>query len=198
MRLRLNPRLAARTRKRLTQIAISLPVRLGNDLSVSVNPQLTAYRGKLLSGFPDLGTAIHAAAFIRQRRIVLESTLLRRPDMLRLILIHEVFHFVWVRLDNASRREFAALLRKEIKAGARGELGESAAVRKAALRSQRSLHPRGKDWSEYVCESFCDTAAWFYSGSPSTFDFKLARKWATLRRDWFLSKFPESSCQRAT
>ena len=54
--------------------------------------------------------------------------------MLRLILIHEVFHFVWVRLDNGSRREFARVLRKEIKAGARGELGESAAVRKATLR----------------------------------------------------------------
>jgi hypothetical protein len=168
-------------------------VTVGSDLSVSINPQLTAYRGKLLSGFPDLGTAIHAAAFIRQRRIVLESTLLRRPDMLRLILIHEVFHFVWVRLDNASRRQFAALLKKEIKAGARGELGESAAVRKAALRFQGDLHPRSKGWSEYVCESFCDTAAWFYSGSTDAAEFKLARKWTTLRRKWFLSKFPESS-----
>jgi hypothetical protein len=169
-------------------------VTVGCDLSVSINPQLTDYRGKLLSGFPDLGTAIHAAAFIRQRRIVLESTLLRRPDMLRLILIHEVFHFVWVRLDNASRRQFGALLRKEINAGARGELGESAAVRKAALRLLGDLHPRSKGWSDYVCESFCDTAAWFYSGRPATFEFKLARKWATLRRDWFLLKFPESSC----
>ncbi len=167
---------------------------IGSELSVSINPQLTAYRGKLLSGFPDLGTAIHAAAFIRQRRIVLESTLLRRPDMLRLILIHEVFHFVWVRLDNRSRREFAALLRREIKAGARGELGESAAVRKAALRSQGHLHPRSKSWPDYVCESFCDTAAWFYSGSPVSLEFKVARKWAILRRQWFLSKFPESAC----
>lgn len=194
MRLRLNPRLAARTRKRISQIVVNLPVTLGSDLSVSVNPQLTAYRGKLLSGFPDLGIAIHAAAFIRQRRIVLESALLRRPDMLRLILIHEVFHFVWVRLDNASRREFAALLRKEIRARARGELGESAAVRKATLRLRGDLHPRSKGWSDYVCESFCDTAAWFYSGNPSTLEFKLARKWANLRREWFLSKFPECSC----
>jgi hypothetical protein len=165
----------------------------GRDLSVTVNPQLTDYRGKLLSGFPDLGTAIHAAAFIRQRRIVLESALLRSPDMLRLILIHEVFHFVWVRLDNKSRRQFASVLRKEIRAGARGELGESATVRKAALRRKGDLRPRTRGWNDYVCESFCDTAAWFFSGSPSTFEFKLARKWASIRREWFLSRFPESS-----
>jgi hypothetical protein len=192
VRLRLSRKFAAGSRKRITQIVVSLPTLGEGDLWITADPKLTAYRGKLLSGFPNLGTAIYAAAFIRQRRIVLETTLLRRPDMLRLILTHEVFHFVWVRLGNRPRREFAALLRRELKNGARGELGESSSVRKTALTDMDHLRCSSERWREYVCESFCDTAAWFYSAEPNRADFTLSGRWKKIRRRWFAAQFPES------
>jgi hypothetical protein len=192
VRLRLSPKFAAASRKRITQIVISLPKLGEGDLWITADPKLTYYRGRLLSGFPNLGTAIYAAAFIRQRRIVLESALLSRPSRLRLILTHELFHFVWARLGNKARREFAVLLRRELKAGARGELGESSSVRKAALTNTDRLRGSTERWREYVCESFCDTAAWFYSAHPDCADFTLSRRWKTIRRRWFVAQFPES------
>ena len=53
--------------------------------------------------------------------------------MLRLIIIHELFHFVWMRLDNRGRNQFSELLGDEYRHRARGELGESAAVKKSLL-----------------------------------------------------------------
>ncbi len=192
MRLRLSRKFAAGSRKKITQIVVSLPKLGERDLSITADPNLTYYRGRLLSGFPNLGTAIYAAAFIRQRRIVLESALLRQPQTLRLILTHEVFHFVWARLGNKARREFAALLRRELTSGARGELGESSGVRKAALTSTDHLRGSSMRWREYVCESFCDTAAWFYSVETDRADFTLSRRWMTIRRRWFAAQFLES------
>ncbi len=168
MRLRVDPELAARSRKIILQASLGIPELRGATIWVSVKPRLTASRGKLLWGSPHSGTAVHAAAFIRRRQIVLESRLLRKPPSLRLILIHEIFHFAWTRLGNADRREFAALLLRELRAGARGELGESAAVYKAKLAIQCGLNSVSKLWREYVCESFCDTAAWLYGNSRTT------------------------------
>lgn len=62
-----------------------------------------------------------------------------------------------------------------------GELGESASFKKALLTPQR--------WRDYVCESFCDTAAWLYSGVKQHGEFTLARRWREPRKAWFERTF---------
>ncbi len=57
----------------------------------------------------------------------------RQPRELARILVHELFHFAWVRLGNPARRSYEALVREEWKRRARGELGWSAESRKRAL-----------------------------------------------------------------
>jgi hypothetical protein len=140
-----------------------------------------AYRGKLLSGSSGRGIPVHAASFIRRRQIVLETQLLSQPSALRLIAIHEIFHFVWARLGNLARKKYAGLLRAEIAHRARGELGESASLKKNLL--------KGASWRDYVCESFCDTAAWFYAGIERHREFTLARRWREPRKAWFERTF---------
>lgn len=189
MRLQVGPKIAARKREVLLRIALGLPELIGGAISVSVSPRLTASRGKLLSGSPHVGTAVHAAAFIRRRRIILEDRLFRKYSTLRLILVHEIFHFVWARLSNAARREFEALLFRELRAHARGELGESAGAHKAKLPVQCGLTSVSKPWRDYVCESFCDTAAWLYSRVEENCEFTLAKRWRAIRRRWFVSRF---------
>jgi hypothetical protein len=148
-------------------------------------PELTAHRGKLLSannrGFP-----VYAASFIRQRRIVLETGLLSSPALLRFIFVHELFHFAWVRLGNRRRDEYSSLLLREIEANARGELGESSAVKKAELRLQTDFCLGSRIWRDYVCESFCDSAGSIFTEGPLHKGFELGKSWAALRREWFL------------
>lgn len=152
---------------------LQLPELKGAAIEISMRPKLTTHDGKLLSGSLS-GKAVHAACFVRKREIVLETALGRNAAMLRLIVIHEIFHFVWARLGNALRQSFAAVLRTEAERGARGELGESAAIHKDKARSK-----------EYLCESFCDTAAWMYAGVEEHAEFTLARRWRNKRRAWF-------------
>jgi hypothetical protein len=166
-----------------------LPQILGSPIRLSVLPELSASRGRLLSRSPHSGAAVHAASFIRHRHIVLESGLLRNERLLRLILIHELFHFVWVRLSNARRAEFSRLLQHEFALRARGELGESAGSKKAT----RPLSGTPA-WREYVCESFCDTAAFVYCGFDRHGVFTLANRWATRRRCWFEATFAVGCC----
>ncbi|MDQ2712304.1 MAG: hypothetical protein M3Y24_08765 [Acidobacteriota bacterium] len=133
---------------------------------------------------------MHAAAFISRREIILEKALVRNAGTFRLILVHELFHFVWARLGNASRAGFADLVSAELKIGAKGEIGESAAVKKAALRL-KDPGLRSRRWRDYVCESFCDTAAWLYSGTELHAEFRLAKRWRELRRGWFAATFKD-------
>lgn len=153
----------------------------GNPISFEARPQLTVQRGQLLSE-AERGVPVHAAAFIRQRTIVLETDLFSQHEQLRLILAHELFHFVWVRLSNGQRHEFAALLMDEIRRGARGEVGESAAVRKGLFQKKGSPRLR----RDYVCESFCDSGAAFFSGVVTNEGFTLAERWAKRRYAWLL------------
>jgi hypothetical protein len=44
---------------------------------------------------------------------------------------------------------------------------------------------RTRRWREYCCESFCDTAAWMYSGVRSHPEFTLAPRFRARRRLWF-------------
>jgi hypothetical protein len=130
------------------------------------------------------GQEVHAATFIRQRRVVLDRALLATRAELGRILIHELFHFAWVRLSNAQRRGYAAAIEDELEARARGELGWSAEMRKRALQSRA-----GREWREYVCESFCDTAAWLYSGVTRHEEFTLAPRFRARRAAWFAMTF---------
>jgi len=127
---------------------------------------------------------VHAASFIRERRIVLDQTLLRSKSELSRILTHEMFHFAWFRLGNRHRRSWEQLLLAEFDLRARGELGWSAEMRKVKLAPGDSA-ARSRLWREYACESFCDTAAWLFSGSRAHPEFTLARRFKTSRRGWF-------------
>jgi hypothetical protein len=102
------------------------------------------------------------------------------------ILLHEIFHFVWVRLGNPRRREWEALLAREWKARARGEAGWSAEWRKRALRSD-DVAQRTLAWREYCCESFCDTGAWVGGGHER--EVTLAARRRETRRSWFTERF---------
>jgi len=128
------------------------------------------------------GNPAHAATFIRQRLIVLDGQLRRDPAEHRRILVHELFHFVWIRLGNAKRRAWEDLLRSEYKARARGETGWSAEWRKDKL-SAGAIRRRTRRWREYCCESFCDTAAYLETGSRA--ELTLAHAHQARRRVWF-------------
>ncbi len=120
---------------------------------------------------------------------MLDQELERRPSEFDRILTHEVFHFAWVRLSNRSRRSYEALVREEWRRHARGELGWSAESRKVVLSRDARLANRRKRWREYLCESFCDTAAWFFSGVRHHPEFTLAERSRRKRAEWFRATF---------
>jgi hypothetical protein len=125
-----------------------------------------------------------AAASIPRRIILLDAEVLCAPGDFERILVHELFHFVWARLSNALRRDWERLLANEFAAGAQGELGWSAEWRKAKLagldRRRRTIR-----WRRYICESFCDTAAWRFAGLRSHGEFTLGASFRRVRRVWF-------------
>lgn len=170
----------------LRHLTAGLPCIDGSPVRVSALPALTAHGGQLLSSdAKGRGNAVYAASFIRERRIVLDSALLRNNRLLRLIVVHELFHFVWPRLSNRVRGSYAELLAAERDARARGELGESSQWRKT-LASQDPRHAK-----EYVCESFCDTAAYLYAGVAGHHWFRLAERWTQRRALWFSQTFAD-------
>ena len=131
-------------------------------------------------GLRDGGREVHAGSFLRKRSIVFNC----RDGEFTRVCVHELFHFVWLRLGNHRRRSYEELLRKERAAGARGELGWSAEWRKRGL-AGADVQARSRLWREYCCESFCDTAAWTYSGIRRHEEFTLARRFRERRREWF-------------
>ncbi len=164
-----------------------LPPLAGRAVRVRFLPGLSAGSRKLYSRKP-YGQPVYAATYIRKRVIVLDRELQRRPKELARILVHELFHFVWVRLGNPARRSYGRVLRREWRQHARGELGWSAEMRKAKLPSK----PSQARWRDYACESFCDSAAWLYSGVGRHPEFTLAERHRRLRADWFRRTFGES------
>jgi len=131
---------------------------------------------------PSLGPHL-AAASIPNRVILLDSEVLR-PSEFERTLVHEIFHFVWVRLSNDLRWDWERTLANEFESHARGELGWSAEWRKKKLAS-RDMHRRARAWRLYACESFCDTAAWRFAGLRRHEEFTLAARFRGLRRAWF-------------
>jgi len=131
-------------------------------------------------GLRDRHGAVHAGALLQARSIAFDCTLKEFPR----ILVHELFHFVWLRAGNPVRRSYEELVRREWRARARGELGWSAQWRKRAL-DPRDIESRSRRWREYCCESFCDTASWLYSGAGGHEEFTLAVRFRAARRAWF-------------
>lgn len=146
----------------------------GDPISITFAADLRVIRGVL---HPDhiSGREVHAAAYLRRRAIVLDEALRSNAPELRRILLHELFHFVWVRLGNLRRGEYAALLASERIRRARGELGWSAERAKPDA-------AEGRAWREYMCESFCDTAAWYFTGDH--LEATLAGRFRERRRKW--------------
>ncbi len=144
-------------------------------------PPLTGapVRMETARGLRDRRGPVHAGSFLRERRMALDCTRAEFPR----IFVHEVAHFIWLRLGNRVRLRYEDLLRAEIAARARGELGWSAEWRKDAL-TANDVVSRTRRWREYCCESFCDTAAWRYSGVERHEEFTLAARWRQ-RRAWF-------------
>jgi hypothetical protein len=150
---------------------------------------LPSLRGRPLhivpvTGLTDRYGAVHAGSWLRQRRIAFDCDAREFPR----IFVHELFHFVWLRLGNPRRWSYERLLASEIRAGARGELGWSAEWRKQKLTAEdRRL--RTRRWREYCCESFCDSAAWLYTGMLHP-EFTLAVRFRQQRRRWFQQTVP--------
>lgn len=141
---------------------------------------------------PGPGAEVHAAGYPRLRRVVLDLALLDQSAELARIVAHELFHFVWFRLGNGWRLSWELLLQKEFAARARGELGWSAEWRKRAIGPEQAP-ARTRAWREYACESFCDSAAWLYSGVAGHPEYTLGPRHQARRRAWFatlLSHFP--------
>jgi hypothetical protein len=165
-----------------------LPPLQGRAIRIRFLPALTVRGGKLYSR-RSCGQPVYAGSYIRKREIILDRDLRSRPNELARILTHELFHFAWVRLGNPSRRSYESLLRQEFERHARGELGWSAESRKSALRLPNPNAHRPLRWREYICESFCDTAAWLYSGVGRHSEFTLGAHYRRRRAQWFLETF---------
>ncbi len=156
----------------------------GEPIDVTFLPVLKAHRGAVRSGKSQKGTDVHAASFLRTRRIVLDSELRRRPAELARIFTHELFHFVWLRLGNPARRSWEELLNREFSRRSRGELGWSAESIKEKL-AAKDRKERTRLWRSYACESFCDSAAWLFHTRESHPEFTLGFRARQTRRRWF-------------
>ena len=55
---------------------------------------------------------------------------------------------------------------------------------KTAL-TRTDLMRRTRAWREYVCESFCDSAAWLLAGRGESEEFTLPSAARRARRAWF-------------
>jgi hypothetical protein len=121
-----------------------------------------------------------ASTSIPRRLILLDRDVLRHPGDFERILIHEIFHFIWPRLSNASRRAWENLLASE---KSPGELGWSAEWRKRKLQSS-DLRLRSPKWRRYARESFCDSAAWLFAGLKRHNEFTLPAPLRRLRKKW--------------
>lgn len=142
---------------------------------------------------PSLGPFL-AAASIPRRIILLDEEVLGERGNFERILVHELFHFVWVRLSNPLRRDWERLLGSELEGDAAGELGWSAEARKTKL-TGRDRRLRTARWRRYACESFCDTAAWRFAGLKNHGEFTLPVRFRRVRRQWFERNVESSALQ---
>lgn len=158
----------------------------GLPIAVEFACGLAVSGGKLVSSG---GVAVHAATFLNERRVIVDRELEHNPRELRRILLHEIFHFVWRRLGNGKRAEWNELISQEFQAGARGEMGWSAEWRKDALKACGAA-TRIRKWREYVCESFCDSAASLFVRTHGEITLKPRFR---LRRERWLERLMDQS-----
>src|SRR5690242_14573963 len=85
------PRIRART----SQILAALPPLDGEPIRIAFEPAITDRRRP--------ADQIHAGSFIRERRIAFDRELVADPDEFGRVLVHELFHFAWVRAGNQKR-----------------------------------------------------------------------------------------------
>ena len=64
-------------------------------------------------GLRDRRGPVHGGSFLRERRIALDCTRAEFPR----IFVHEVAHFIWLRLGNRARRSYEDVLRAESRRG---------------------------------------------------------------------------------
>lgn len=166
------PSAGSRLEGKIRGIAARLPEIEGDPIHIRFAPDLKRYG------------VIHAGTLVRERRILFERALARDAGELARIFVHELFHFAWLRLGNPLRRSYEDLVAGEIRRRAAGELGWSAEWRKQAL-SPADRTGRSRRWREYVCESYCDSAAWLFSGVGRHPEFTLAPSFRNRRRRWF-------------
>jgi hypothetical protein len=140
------------------------------------------------------GNSAHAATYIRRRLIVLDTGLRKDPRERERIVLHELFHFAWVRLGNPRRRGWEELLRAERESKARGEAGWSAEWRKREL-SDGDVASRSRRGRDYCCESFCDTAAFATGGHDR--EITLSRRRLAARVAWFEARVCQGPGVRA-
>ena len=131
-----------------------------------------------------------AATDIPRRRILLDAQVLAQRGEFERILVHEIFHFAWVRLSNQTRWSWESVLKAELACSVSkkrsGELGWSAEWRKHKL-TRADIRGRTPAWRCYICESFCDTAAWLCAELSDHDEFTLPGPLRRVRRRWFLT-----------
>jgi len=182
------PSVPPSSRRSVEALGKRLPDLEGRAIGIRFRPSLSAGSRKLYSK-RTYGRPVYAGTFIRKRSIVLDLELAEKPKELARILTHELFHFAWVRMSNRGRRSYENLLQREWKQHGRGELGWSAESRKSALPHHSPSNTHHCKWRDYVCESFCDTAAWLYSGIARHPEFTLAERHRKRRAEWFHATF---------
>jgi len=154
-------------------------------LRVLVAEDLVERNGRLAAGGSGQAERMHAASFLPHRRIVLDRSLFSRRRELARILYHEIFHFLWARLGNSLRRSYEEIVLREWQERARGELGWSAEKLKLGL-APGQVRRRSRQWRAYVCESFCDSAAWVcLPGRRKHVEWTLKPRFRRRRRLWF-------------
>ncbi len=165
-----------------------LPLFCGEAIRIQIRPELLVSGNHLLNS-GGAGAAVYGAASIAERRILLEGALLRRPVELGRILTHEIFHFVWVRRSNGDRWSYEGVLDFEFEQHARGELGwPSESVKLTLTRADRRY--RSRRWRQYVCESFCDSAAWYFAvGDRPHEELTLKPRFRAQRAIWLRNLF---------
>lgn len=163
----------------------------GKPIEVSYLDAPRSRRGKLVDG-GEHGFALDGCSFIRERRIVLASYLRDKKAEHDRVLLHELFHFVWVRLGNPARREYERIIRAEYQAGVGGELGWPSLEAKTRLRTG----PKDRNdplWRDYLCESFCDSAAWLMLERPRSNNVTLPPRSRQPRVRWLERLFQSNA-----
>lgn len=150
-----------------------LPSISGAPIRVTIRTPLGSYLG---------------ATSIPHRIIYLDPEVLHAKGDFERILVHEIFHFAWVRLSNEARRDWEKLLEAELRRRVKGELGWSAELRKLKL-TRRDIRERTTIWRHYACESFCDSAARLYSGLIRHDEFTLPKREVRRRAAWLTQTF---------